>query len=206
MWKRKLIEAYKRLIGQNKSREITPSKNKKKGIRLHLGAGDINILGYINIDGRSASHIHIQSKDFGLSEFTEESIDEIYLCHVLEHFSFEDAQIQIKNFFNKLRKGGVLRISVPDFDKLIGVYQNNKGNIIPIQYALLGGQNYEYNFHKSIYNKRSLKQMLTNNGFRQIESWSGIDDFGIKLTDWSDTKLKTPAGVFDISLNIKAIK
>lgn len=176
------------------------------GLRVHLGAGPINIQGWINVDARAGSHIHLQSDGFGLQEFADGALSEIYMCHVLEHFSFDESKEILKNMHKKLKVGGVLRLSVPDFDRLIAVYHANENNLEFVKKALMGGQDYEYNYHKSIYNNALLSDLLLSCGYRGLEAWTNHEDFGIDLGDWSGKNLSTPGGNFPISLNIKALK
>lgn len=176
------------------------------GLKVHLGAGPINIQGWINVDARSDSHIHLQSDGFGLQEFSDGALSEIYMCHVLEHFSFDESKEILKNMHKKLKVGGVLRLSVPDFDRLIAVYHTNENNLEFVKKALMGGQDYQYNYHKSIYNNALLSDLLLSSGYHGPETWTTHEDFGISLGDWSDQNLSTPKGNFPISLNIKALK
>lgn len=176
------------------------------GLRVHLGAGPINMQGWISIDARLASHIHLQSEGFALNEFVDGAISEIYMCHVLEHFSFEEIGEILRNFRKKLKVGGVLRLSVPDFDRLVTVYQANGNNLELIKFALMGGQDYEYNFHKSVFNRAALAGLLASCGFEHMAEWNTLEEFGAHLGDWSETGFQTPKGEFPISLNMKAIK
>lgn len=180
--------------------------NTASGLKVHLGAGTINLQGWVNIDSRQAPHIHLQANNFDLSEFNDSSISEIYMCHVLEHFSFVEVQKILANMHRKLAVGGVLRISVPDFDQLISIYQANKNEILSIRYALMGGQDYEYNFHKSVFNSSFLTKLLTSCGYKNVQAWSTREDFGGDLGDWSNKSFKTSRGNIPVSLNIKATK
>lgn len=173
------------------------------GLKLHLGAGPINLAGWINIDAREASHIHLIASNFDLVEFADESLSEIYLCHVLEHFSFDESELLLNNFRRKLKPGGVLRISVPDIDHLISAYKANDDDLELVKMAFMGGQDYEYNFHKSIYNNALLSRLFVKSGFENPKKWTTEDDFGVNLGDWSNKSFDTPAGLFPVSLNIK---
>lgn len=176
------------------------------GLKIHLGSGDVNLQGWVNIDARPSAHIHLQSIDFHLNEFSDTSISEIYLCHVLEHFDFDEGVALLTNLKNKLISGGCLRISVPDFDQLIQVYESGGRDLKKIQYALMGGQDYEYNFHRSVFNRESLSELLERLEFRVIKHWDSREDFGVSIGDWSEGKFDTPQGAIPISLNLKAYK
>jgi predicted SAM-dependent methyltransferase len=175
------------------------------GLKVHLGSGPINIEGWINIDARAYHHVHILSDGFGLSEFTDGAISEIYLCHVLEHFSFEEAEALLKSLKVKLRLGGAIRISVPCFDRLIEVYKLSDSDITKVKFALMGGQDYQYNFHKSLYNLKSLRELLERCGYSNILEWKTLTDFGVDLGDWSNGTFATKQGAVPISLNLKGI-
>lgn len=176
------------------------------GLKIHLGAGPINLQGWVNIDARQAPHIHLHSEGFALNEFADGAISEIYMCHVLEHFSFEEIGEILRNFHKKLKVGGVLRLSVPDFDRLVTVYQANGNNLELIKFALMGGQDYVHNFHKCVFNRVALADQLAVCGFEHMAEWSTLEEFGVHLGDWSETGFQTPKGEFPISLNMKAIK
>ena len=176
-----------------------------KGPKIHLGAGNINIQGWINIDARNFKHTHIIDQDFELKEFTDESISEIYLCHVLEHFSFKDSLRLLEKLNKKLSKGSVIRISVPDFSKLKMIYDET-ANLDQIKFAIMGGQNYENDFHKSIYDFKNLSELLNQANFKNSTTWNCMEDFGVELNDWSDGTYNVNSKKIKISLNVKAIK
>ena len=96
--------------------------NKEPGLKVHLGSGEINLQGWINVDARKFKHTHIIDQDFELKEFNDESISEIYLCHVLEHFSFNDSNVLIK----KLYKIGCRNLLVEGGDILSGSFLEDK--------------------------------------------------------------------------------
>ena len=178
-------------------------KSLSSGLKVHLGSGPINLQGWVNIDVRSASHVHLQSNGFELSEFADGAISEIYLCHVLEHFSFDEAKSLLKSLKIKMQNGGVIRISVPSFDKLIEIYESCGSDINMVKFALMGGQDYQHNFHKSIYNLRSLRELLEHCGYSNIKEWETLVEFGAELGDWSSRTFGTANGRLPISLNLK---
>lgn len=54
--------------------------------------------------------------------FENNSFDLVYHSHVLEHFSKEEGEKLISECFRVLKQGGVLRISVPDLEKIARNY------------------------------------------------------------------------------------
>ena len=174
------------------------------GIKIHLGPGDINLQGWINVDANSKKHIHIIDNDFSMNGLVDESVSEFYLCHVLEHFSFLDSNLLINKIYKKLKVGGVIRISVPNFEKLSQIYRENQ-NLDMIKFALMGGQKDDYDFHKSIYDFKTLKNLLILNNFNNISLWNS-EDFGQDINDWSEGFYKVNNKKVHISLNLKGIK
>ncbi len=59
-----------------------------------------------------------------LEQFSDNSIDELYLCHVLEHISFNEVNAFLKLVYLKLKIGGIIRISVPSFESILKIYIN----------------------------------------------------------------------------------
>ena len=61
----------------------------------------------------------------------------------------------------------------------------------------MGAQDYEFNFHNTVYNYDSLKALIEQAGFRDVARWTTVEEFGQRIGDWSQV---------DHSLNLKAIK
>lgn len=168
---------------------------------LHIGCGDIDLHGWINIDARPADHVHILTNEVSLDQFADESIGVIYLSHVLEHFDFKDSSALLKTFHRKLKPGGVLLIAVPNFAALADIYTKTK-NLKMIELALMGGQSYEYNYHKSVYDQELLRNKLLQAGFTHAELYDTRDEFGQEIGDFSTHHINGQL----ISLNMRAVK
>jgi predicted SAM-dependent methyltransferase len=176
------------------------------GLKLHIGSGSINVQGWINIDARAFPHTHIVTKGFDLSMFSDGSVSQIYLCHVLEHFSYHEVEGLLANFLKKLQSGGRIYISVPDFQALVAVFSECNGDLNVINSALMGGQEYEYNFHRAMFTAESLGASMKRAGFSDVAPWKVTDVFGVDVGDWSSRTLPTPNGRRFISLNLMGVK
>ncbi len=181
------------------------SNNNGNGLKIHLGSGEVNLQGWVNIDARKFKHTHLVSNGFQLDKFKDSSVSEVYFCHVLEHFSFKDSEELLNRIYKILEPGGVIRVSVPDIKKLIDIYIEQK-KIDTIKRAVMGGQNYENDFHKSIYDYNELKRILEKNNFKNVETWNTMDFFGQSIEDWSDGYYKINGRKIKISLNVVAKK
>lgn len=201
---REITKLKKKLFGSEGDLRpvVPPFRADSLRPKVHIGCGTVNIEGWINIDARSASHVHIDTDVVDLATFSDASLGEIYTCHMLEHLSFEEVRKILAIFMVKLKPGGTLRIAVPDFSQLARLYVEQGVGLETIKYALMGGQDYAYNFHKSVFDRDTLTRLLQDTGFQQVQSYDTVEDFGTELGDWSTGKI---SGV-PISLNLKACK
>ena len=103
-------------------------------------------------------------------------------------------------------KDGILRISVPDFDKLIEVYNAADKKIEFITKQLMGGQDHQYNIHYSAFNYEYLVELLKQAGFSKVLTWDPENCLHHNFKDRSTRKLKVDDKQYAISLNLEAIK
>jgi predicted SAM-dependent methyltransferase len=87
--------------------------------KLHLGCGSKHIKNYINIDIRYLPGVDEVDNVRFLRKYKNDSVDEIYASHVLEHFSRWEYKNVLKRWFDILKPGGTLRLAVPDFDSIV---------------------------------------------------------------------------------------
>ena len=152
-------------------------------IKLHLGCGTKNIEGYRNIDCRYLPSVdEIQNVEF-LRSYKSNSVDLIYSSHVLEHFSRWRYKSVLQRWFDILKPNGILRLAVPNFEKICEHYTTNKDLNI-LMGLLYGGQDYEENFHYVAFDYNSLEKTLKEIGFGEVYEWDWrktehehIDDF-----------------------------
>jgi predicted SAM-dependent methyltransferase len=110
-----------------------------------------------------------------------ESVDNVYCSHTLEHFSFQEADLVLKEFMRVLKPGGGVRIIVPNLRLKIEDYiKNNDGDNFFFNLGFL--HEHHINFgkfkillrrlitdgsgHKHMYDENSLKKKLLNNFFK----------------------------------------
>lgn len=89
-------------------------------LRLHLGCGEQHFEGYVNIDYPSDQHAVMTVRpdleaNLTMLSFPGESVDEIRLHHVFEHFSRVVALGLLIRWQVWLKPGGILVIETPDF-------------------------------------------------------------------------------------------
>lgn len=164
-------------------------------MRLNLGCGDDIRPDYLNVDFRETSP---HTKVVDLSKlpwpFADASADEVMMLDFVEHFPIAHTHAILTESHRILRRGGVIRIQVPDMDTLAhaitghpGVQCNKCGNVFGLgahpnatcdqtQGGLVaaaigriyGGQDYPGNFHMAGFTKQSMIRALTERGFSGV--------------------------------------
>ena len=203
-----IYSRVKTLLGKIKRKIYAPMLpiNEDNKVYIHLGCGEINAPGFINVDTIPYSHVHYVQDIEDLSIFSNKYADLIYASHVLEHTSHRNSFKVLKEWYRVLKEEGRLRLSVPDFDKLIEVYSVEERDIQAIMCPLMGGQGYAYNFHKSVFNERYLTELLLSVGFKEVRKWNPEKVDFHTFDDWASRPIEIKGRKYPISLNIEAVK
>lgn len=154
--------------------------------RLHLGCGVKHIPGYFHVDALDYPHIdHIGPVD-KLDFIADGTVDHIYACHLLEHFGRKQYMDVLREWRRVLKKGGTLRLAVPDYEACARLYVAGKlsGGLPTILGLMMGGQRDQYDFHKMVFDEASLTSHLKEAGFAKVCRWdwrstdhAGMDDY-----------------------------
>jgi len=153
-------------------------------MKIHLGCGNKFIPGFVHVDAIPFEHVqHVSSVD-NLSFISDNSVDLIYTCHVLEHFRLKQVPDVLKEWNRVLVSGGTLRLAVPNFASICKLYQETSDLSLCLG-PLYGRQDYLYNFHYTVFDFTSLKTLLVEAGFTNVRSY-----------DWTKTE---HAHIFDYS-------
>lgn len=131
-------------------------------VRYNLGAGTSSLNGYRNLDIKDG-------EDAWPVDIADGSADEIRASHLLEHFAHVDVPSVLKHWIVKLKPGGLLKIAVPDFEWIAGQYR--KGAQFPLQGYLMGGQTDATDFHKTVFDREYLHQVMADAGLERIGRW-----------------------------------
>jgi ubiquinone/menaquinone biosynthesis C-methylase UbiE len=145
--------------------------------KLHIGCGKNIIPGFINLDLFPIND-EVTKCDARILPFDSNSVDMVYSCHILEHFPRKDIVNILKEWNRVMKKGSVIYISVPDFDKVVDHYIET-GNIEDIEGFLNGGQKGEWDNHITTFNFYLLKNKLLDSGFNNVRRY-----------DWRETEFK----------------
>lgn len=145
----------------------------------------------------STSNLDFQVCDALLIEY-EEAFDKVSCLDVLEHFSYEDAQILLKKIHTALREGGSLVLCVPI---------NDFWHLPPVRKLarFLGIPTFE---HKTFFSIQKVQAELRRVGFSIVESspWFYLED---------QLRIMLPHRIYSLpligkylvgSINIRAVK
>ncbi len=134
-------------------------------LKLDIGGGDTPRPGFVSVDRKNG-------KEAFPLDYPDNSVDDIYASHVLEHFGFEESQYAVQDWVRALKPGGLLQIAVPDFDVLCRDYREHD----MFEHFLYGGQTDENDFHKSMWTEAKLRELMEDCGLVNVRRWEGNDN------------------------------
>jgi len=144
-------------------------------MKLHLGCGEVHLDGYTNIDYPPTEHTiqktSIADKycDITKLKYPLNSIEEVRLHHVFEHFPRAKAIALFVSWVSWLKVGGKLTIEVPDFQKMSKIYNSPLSSIKQKNIAIrhiFGSQEAEWAVH---YHGWSARDLLDMASFARLE-------------------------------------
>jgi len=90
-------------------------------MRLHIGGEEIKE-GWKILNIQKKPGVDFIGDITDLSQFEDESIEEVYASHVLEHVSIINIQKTFNGVHRILKKGGKFYISVPNLESIAEVF------------------------------------------------------------------------------------
>lgn len=132
-------------------------------MKLNLGSGPIGLDGYKNLDGATGDCIYPLACADG-------SCEEIRASHVLEHYSHTAVCGVLRHWASKLAPGGLLRIAVPDFEKIAKDYLAGKD--FNIQGYVFGGHVDERDMHGCGFDAELLTELMMDAGLERLHRWT----------------------------------
>lgn len=137
-------------------------------IRLNIGAGDTTIPGFISIDaklGHDASRL----------PYPDNSVDEVYSSHCLEHIHHSKTGDTLMEWVRVLKPGGRIRIAVPFVEKVLAAHRTD-----PDQYDwkflsswMYGTFDDPLDRHQAIFTFEGLAKILRELGIDDIDTFEG---------------------------------
>lgn len=164
-------------------------------MKLHLGCGERYLKGYLNIDFPSEEHtvqvksVADQYADITCLRYPKESVEEVRLHHVYEHFPRPVAIALAVAWYSWIQPGGRLHIEVPDFAqtarRVLSPWSSFRSKMTAMRH-LFGSQEARWAIHCEGWTQQSLRLLLKEIGFgsfRFLRShWRGTYNFELIST------------------------
>ena len=169
-------------------------------MKLHIGGKQIKD-GWKILNIQKNDGVDFVGSISDLSQFDDNSIEEIYASHVVEHVDQKNIKKTLEGIYRVLKNDGKFYISVPDLDVLCRIFIDNKAPAkvkFHVMRMMFGGQTDEFDYHYFGWNYEFLNSYLIEAGFKKNERVKSFNLF-------NDTSDYAPYGP-PISLNIIAYK
>lgn len=147
--------------------------------RLHLGCGDVRLVGFINMDYRQTTATDIVADCTDISFFPEVSLNLVYSHAFFEHLYRLDRVKNLKSVFRALRPEGIaIYIGFPDFRVIAKAYLDVEKGVVGDQFDLFNVYRYTHGdpehvkgwwleqLHKSLFDTETVDELLSEAGFR----------------------------------------
>jgi predicted SAM-dependent methyltransferase len=151
-------------------------------VKLHLGCGGMRWKDFINVDlypenpGQTDSSrsgcvadTFADMRDLGLPD---ESVDQIFTSHTIDHFTRWSAICMFKDWFRMLKPRGHVVIEVADFWRcVLWLFHPSRRKRILARNQFYGNQwdGIDYETHRYVWSAHELRQELKMVGFRCVE-------------------------------------
>jgi SAM-dependent methyltransferase len=144
--------------------------------RLHWGCGPITPYGWVNSDIQRGPGVDVVADIRAGLPLAENAFDYIVSIHTLPELAYDEQDHALLELRRVLRPGGVLRLSLPDFDKAVQAYTAKDIDyfMIPDEVAkTLSGkmivQLLWYGRSRCLFTREFVLELLTRCGFQSIQ-------------------------------------
>jgi predicted SAM-dependent methyltransferase len=149
-------------------------------LRLNCGCGEYPLEGYINIDADQGVRPDIVAV-LPPIPYADESIDEIYAGHFIEHLDYESGKLFLRECYRVLKPGGKLGVIVPDTREIMTRWLWGMADVLQIPMGMfwrindLDAVNHLFLYsdvqgsrHQWMYDKFTLARAMQNAGFGDL--------------------------------------
>jgi glycosyltransferase involved in cell wall biosynthesis len=155
-----------------------------KEIKVEVGGGEAPMCqDAVQVDLRPLRGVDIVA-DVKSLPFRSEIAAHVYSSHMLEHLSYRDGWVFLKECHRIMKKKARLEVSCPDLTAVARIYlvsnlQHRIGRLDKVASAFYGSQGHSADFHLSGYDYASLSRILVDIGFdniRRLRSAENVKD------------------------------
>ncbi len=196
--------------------------------KLHIGCGPHYLEGWLNTDIERQVPQVIFLDATNPYPFQSNQFDYIFSEHMIEHVTYTGGSKMLQECFRILKPGGKLRLSTPDIQFLIALYQDN---LSPVQQNFIKNSfdqwiadspdyqeapkyekalvinNYMRAWgHQCIYDERVLRYLLETTGFVQISRFNVCESQDSALQNLENIERQPPGLIALESLVLECMK
>lgn len=158
-----LGEVEPRIVNQSAVDEMAPD------LRINVGCGHLPLPGFINVDARELPGVDVIAEATNLP-FDPGTVSHLHSAHLLEHFPREQLRREVLPYWRSLlRPGGTLTAVVPDAPTMLREHQEGRLSFDDLNLVLYGEQEYEGDFHFTMFSFDVLREVLTEAGFDDVQ-------------------------------------
>ena len=179
---------FKTLLWVLKRKKVIKNYLKNNTIKkLNIGAGPNMLSGWLNTNIMSITKEDIFLDASIRFPFKDDTFDYIFSEHQIEHLTYTQGLVMLKECFRILKPAGKIRITTPNLESFINLYKNPKEiEKVYIDYTVkrlfpeleqnkeifVLNKLFSYFGHRFIYDKNSLELNLKNKGFADIKFYT----------------------------------
>lgn len=147
-------------------------------MKLNLGSGEKYRVGYVNIDKRRiiGSVESDITEDVCLLDYPPNSIDEIYISQLLEHFNLQNIQRLLRRFHTWLKPHSLLLVSIPNMKTIGRLLADGHSDSILFNWIYGAQDGADGMTHAWGFTEETITEELNNAGFEVIGEFEGEDD------------------------------
>jgi predicted SAM-dependent methyltransferase len=140
----------------------------------------------VHVDSVAFPHVEHVQDIRNLSKFADSSASLIYACQVIEYFDRTEVIPVLREWHRVLEPGGILRVSVPNFEVITRLYQAGFELewFLGTLYGRMSDGHGGYQYHRTTYDEPSLRRVFAEAGFIDAQLWrwqevehGNVDDF-----------------------------
>lgn len=150
-------------------------------VKLHLGCGGMRWRDFINVDmypyddsvadsSRQGCIADVYA-DMRILGLPDNSVDEIFTSHTIDHFNRWVAVDMLKDWYRMLKPGGKVVIEVADFVRcILWLLHPNRTKRQAARNQFYGNQwdRLEYETHRYVWSRTELVTVIRNIGFKHV--------------------------------------
>ena len=149
-------------------------------MRIYIPSGEIGLRrpGWLLADNCSDKALALKPDivcDMRDLPFKKNELEEIYCCHGIEHLLKKEVLPCLKQFREKLRPGGRLRLAVPDFERIVQFWNESRAEEA-VMFHLFGRQENEGQIHFMCYTSAGLSTLMRKTGFKRVGRWEPLKE------------------------------